>query len=242
VVRLKKMISDIEAQGPAATTAADGQNAAGPAADSTSSPALRDALRRRMEAEANIANIQTEVNQINQQMREYRLRIERTPQREEQLLSLKRDYDNIRQTYESLLTRKGEADMAVSLQKKNKGEQFRVIDYAKLPEKPVWPNMMRIFMMVNVAGLGIGFGLIFLMDFLNTSFRRPEEIESELGIRLLATIPKIHSPRDKVMARLNWTMTAAGLVVACVLFAAFSALALKGVQPTIDMLKPYFHT
>jgi polysaccharide chain length determinant protein (PEP-CTERM system associated) len=242
VVRLKKMISDLEGQGPAATTAADGQNAAGPAVDSTSSPALREALRRRMEAEANIANIQTEVNQINQQMREYRLRIERTPQREEQLLSLKRDYDNIRQAYESLLTRKGEADMAVSLQKKNKGEQFRVIDHAKLPEKPVSPNMMLVFMMVNAAGLGFGFGLIFLLDSLNTSFRRPEEIESDLGIRLLAIIPKIYSPRDKAMARLNRAMTAASLAVACVLFAAFSVLALKGVQPTVDMLKSYLQS
>jgi capsular polysaccharide biosynthesis protein len=195
-----------------------------------------------MEAEANIANIQTEVNQINQQMREYRLRIERTPQREEQLLSLKRDYDNIRQAYESLLTRKGEADMAVSLQKKNKGEQFRVIDHAKLPEKPVSPNMMLVFMMVNAAGLGFGFGLIFLLDSLNTSFRRPEEIESDLGIRLLAIIPKIYSPRDKAMARLNRAMTAASLAVACVLFAAFSVLALKGVQPTVDMLKSYLQS
>jgi hypothetical protein len=37
-------------------------------------------------------------------------------------------------------------------------------------------------------------------------------------------------------------MTAVGLVAASILFAGFSALALNGVQPTLDMLQAYLHS
>ena len=60
-----------------------------------------------------------------------------------------------KQAYNSLLSRKVEADMAFNIQKKNKGEQFRIIDYAKLPEKPVSPNMLRLFLMFVAAGLAL---------------------------------------------------------------------------------------
>jgi capsular polysaccharide biosynthesis protein len=183
-----------------------------------------------MESEASIANIQAEVNQINQQVREYRLRIERTPQREEQLLSLKRDYDNIRQAYDSLLTRKVEADMAVSMQKKNKGEQFRVVDYAKLPEKPVSPNMERLFMIFVAAGLGIGGGLVFIREFFDHSVRKPEAFQAQLSLPVLMIMPAMESMTGRRSRVLGWLSN--GLSVAGVL----ASLALAGCLAAVTIL------
>ncbi len=242
VVRLKSMIAEMEAKEPAPSPAAPsrGTGSAQEALQSISSPLLREAVRRRMEAEANLANIQIEINQINQQIREYRLRVERTPQREEQLLSLKRDYDNMRQAYDSLLARKVEADMAVSIQKKNKGEQFRVIDYAKLPEKPVSPDMRRLFLMFTAAGLGIGAAIIFLFEFFDTSVRKPEAFQERLSLPVLMVMPEMEPApggRGRLLSRLNSCLSAAGVFACLGLLACLASVTVLNNPRLAQMIK-----
>jgi polysaccharide chain length determinant protein (PEP-CTERM system associated) len=241
VVRLKNMIAEMESKEPA-QNAPDPQRGTSSSTETLqgiSSPLLREAVRRRMESEASIANIQAEVNQINQQVREYRLRIERTPQREEQLLSLKRDYDNIRQAYDSLLTRKVEADMAVSMQKKNKGEQFRVVDYAKLPEKPVSPNMERLFMIFVAAGLGIGGGLVFIREFFDHSVRKPEAFQAQLSLPVLMIMPAMESMtgrRSRVLGWLSNGLSVAGVLALAGCLAAVTILNLPQASELLNGL------
>jgi polysaccharide chain length determinant protein (PEP-CTERM system associated) len=242
VVRLKNMIAEMEAKEPA-QSAPDPQRATSSSSEtlqSISSPLMREAVRRRMESEANIANIQAEVNQINQQVREYRLRIERTPQREEQLLSLKRDYDNIRQAYDSLLSRKVEADMAVSMQKKNKGEQFRVVDYAKLPEKPISPNMQRLFMIFVAAGLGIGGGIVFVHEFFDHSVRKPEALQAQLSLPVLAILPALESMvsrRKRVLGWLNNGLSIVGVLASLALAGCLAAVTVLNLPQASGLLK-----
>ena len=69
-------------------------------------------------------------------------------------MSLTRDYNNILESYKSLLNRKLEAEIAVNMEKKQKGEQFRIIDSAKMPEKPISPNMKKLFLLFVALGLG----------------------------------------------------------------------------------------
>jgi polysaccharide chain length determinant protein (PEP-CTERM system associated) len=246
VVRLKNMIAEMEAKDPAQTPAAarGGANSAQEALQSISSPLLREAVKRRMEAEANLANTQIEINQINQQIRDYRLRIERTPQREEQLLSLKRDYDNIKKAYESLLTRKVEADMAVSMQKKNKGEQFRVVDYAKLPEKPVSPNMKMLFGLCTAAGLGIGGAFIFMREFFDTSVRKPEAFQDRLALPVLMVMPSMEHPPDRRGRRLgllNNILSAVGVLESIGLFAALASVTVLNVPGAARIIKGFLN-
>jgi polysaccharide chain length determinant protein (PEP-CTERM system associated) len=242
VVRLKGMIAEMEAKEPTRNQA-DAQRGALSATEtlqSISSPLLREAVRRRMEAEANIASIQMEVSQINQQIRDYRLRIERTPQREEQLLSLKRDYENIQNAYNSLLSRKVEADMAVNIQRKNKGEQFRIIDYAKLPEKPVSPNMQRLFMIFVAAGLGIGAGILFLYEFFDQSVRKPEAFQTRLSLPVLMVMPAMElmpSRRTHVLDWLNNGLSLVGILVSLGLFACLAAVTVLNLPRASEIIK-----
>jgi uncharacterized protein involved in exopolysaccharide biosynthesis len=236
------MIAEMEAREPA-PTAAETQRGAAPGSDtlqSISSPLLREAVRRRMEAEASIASIQMEVNQINQQIREYRLRIERTPQREEQLASLNRDYNNIRQAYDSLLARKVEADMAVNIQRKNKGEQFRIIDYAKLPEKPVSPNMQRLFLMFIAAGLGIGAGIVFVYEFFDQSVRKPETLQARLSLPVLMVMPAMElapSRSRRMMGWLNNGLSVVGALVSLGLFACLASVTVLNLPQATEAIK-----
>jgi uncharacterized protein involved in exopolysaccharide biosynthesis len=229
VVRLKRKIAEMEAKEPVPNSTDIRREAASAsdAPENISSPPLREAVGRRIQAENNIANIQAEANKINQQIREYQMRIERTPQREEQLLALRRDYENIKNAYNSLLSRKMEAEMAVSIQKKNKGEQFRVIDYAKLPEKPVSPNMNLLFLMFSAAGLGIGGAIIFMYEFFDTSIRKPETLQERLAVPVLMVMPEMQSAPStggRLLSRLELGLSAAGVLVCLSLLACLASV------------------
>ena len=153
------------------------------------------------------------------------------------MLALQRDYENMQASYSSLLNRKLEADIAVNMERKQKGEQFRVLDRARLPNRPVEPNMQMLFLMTIAAGpLGIGGGIIFLLEFMNAGFRSPKEVELTLGLPTIAMIPIIEDPRKHFYKTINWVATGIALVAAGMMFAVFAALALRGVDGTLAIM------
>jgi uncharacterized protein involved in exopolysaccharide biosynthesis len=142
-----------------------------------------------------IAAIKDEISELQTQVGYYQQRVETTPKIEQELLSLRRDYENIQATYKSLLDRKLEADIAVNMEKRLQGEQFRILDPARLPETPISPNMEKLFLLCVVAGLGLGGGLIFLLEFLDNSVRKPESVPAKLGIPVLVAVPSLDRRR-----------------------------------------------
>ena len=62
-------------------------------------------------------------------------------------------YNDIQESYSSLLSRKLEAEISVNMERKQKGEQFRIIDAARLPQKPVSPDMRKLFLLTVALGL-----------------------------------------------------------------------------------------
>jgi polysaccharide chain length determinant protein (PEP-CTERM system associated) len=200
---------------------------------------LWEQTKQQTEIKIAIKDLEDDIVKLKRQINIYQQRIERTPKREEELLALNRDYDNIQKSYSSLLNRKLEAEIAVNMEKRQKGEQFRIIDPAIVPHEPVSPDMQKLFMVVIAAGLGLGCGLIFLLDFFDSSIKDPESFESNLGIAVLATVPKIYQKKDFRLKRLNQILTAFSLVLAACLFAGFAALVFKGVEPTMEIVRSY---
>lgn len=231
IVRLKKRIKELE----------ENQNKQ---IDKDSSSNLQADVPPRLRIQ--IADLRREIsiaiNEIENtknQIAEYKRRVENTPKREQEILGLRRDYRRIQASYESLLSRKLEADIAVNMERKQKGEQFRIIDSAKVPQKPVSPNMKKIFMMIMVIGFGAGGGISFLLEFFNTSFRGTDDIEETLGLPVLATLPIIRSPLQKWLLRINQAGSLMFLAFTLGLFCIFAFICIKGSGPflaTIDKL------
>jgi uncharacterized protein involved in exopolysaccharide biosynthesis len=230
VIRLRKRVEEMTRQAKTEAPVLEKESTSqavgtGTAPQSPLDRALAERIRQRLEILSSINSLQEDISKSDRQIREYQQRIERTPKREEELLSLKRDYDNLQSSYRSLLNRKIEADMAVNMEKKKKGEQFRILDYAKLPEKPVSPNLKKFFFVSLAAGLAFGFGIILLLEFMDTSIRRTEELE-KAGIKVLATLPPLHSPRRRFWAGFRTAMTACGALTAMGLTVAFAYLSI----------------
>ena len=209
IIRLKERIADLE------------KEPLSPAQSPVRNRQINDIKRE-------ISALEGEISNIQKQIKIYEVHVEETPKREQELLSLKRDYDNINETYNSLLERKLEAELAVNLEKKQRGEQFRILDPAKKPERPSDPDMKKLFLIFIAAGLGIGGGVVFLLEYLDTSFRIPNDIESYLGLSVLATVPVILHPRDVRMKRLNQALSIFFVIVAFALMAGFTLVSLGG--------------
>ncbi|MCB2149580.1 MAG: protein GumC [Deltaproteobacteria bacterium] len=232
VLRLKARIADLQKTSQSQPVA--DQPAAGQGASASESPEIRAQYNEIVEE---IRRIERDIADTTGQIGIYQKRIENTPKREQELLSLKRDYDNILATHNSLLARKLEAEIAVNMERKQKGEQFRVVDSARLPEKPIKPDMKKLFALVVGAGLAVGGGIIFLLEYLDSSFKRPEEIESDLKLPVLCMVPEIISRRTRMLRTIEHVACGCFAFASLALFAGFTTLYLKGVDQTLNALK-----
>jgi polysaccharide chain length determinant protein (PEP-CTERM system associated) len=158
---------------------------------------LRELARQQNEAKAEIIAVKDRLGRLRAQFKEYEGRVERTPSREQRLMVLVRDYENMQKNYQSLLDKKLNARIAENLEKRQKGEQFRIIDPANVPEKPDKPDTLLIMLAGLVIGCGVGFGMALQLDQTTKSFNYPKEIEQFLDLPLLASIPFFSTPSSR---------------------------------------------
>ena len=138
-----------------------------------------------------IKSIQTQAEGLRRQVALYQTRVDNTPVRGIELSKISRTYEITLKKYQDLLGKGLESELSENMEKKQKGEQFQILDPANFPLKPIRPNRQMIILMGLLAGLGGGFGLAFLWDNLNTSFRRSEDLSAYVSLPLLATIPAL---------------------------------------------------
>ena len=235
VIKVKKAIADLEREKASGSETA-GNTISSQVLGSQSQPSLRNEnYRQREEIRLTIISLETEISELQNQVMIYEKRVEATPKREQELISLQRDYSNIQTTYNSLLERKLEADIAVNMEKKQKGELFQILDLASFPRRPIEPDMRKLFLIFLAAGFGIGGGIVFLLEYLDTSFRRPEDIEP-LGVSMLAAIPVVTGRKQIVLQRSNQVLSAFSLLISFTLFAGFFLLTFKGEDTVLGLI------
>ena len=232
IIRIKKIISDLEQKNKK-----NGEDT------SVGSRYIPPSAKMEIEQlKVNINTLTTDISNLKAQIRGYEKRVENTPAREQELLSLQRDYQNLKASYDVLLNKKLESEVSVNMEKKQKGQKFQVLDPARLPEKPSFPNMKILFLLCLAAGPNIGLGLVFLLEYLNTSFRSPKDIESYLGVPVLATVPIIYDRKDKISKKLNQVFSIFSIMISCVLVSAFAVLSFYGVDQTMALLDRFITT
>src|SRR5207245_2638432 len=126
-----------------------------------------------------------EIRGLNTQIAMYQRRIENTPRREQELSLITRDYETTRDLFRSLLSKREEAGIAADLEAKNKGERFRIIEGAGMPERPTGPNRLRLLMVGMVLALAAAAVAVVLAEQVDTSYRTVREALAQLiyGVR-----------------------------------------------------------
>lgn len=124
-------------------------------------------------------------------------RLENVPRVEQELLSLTRDYDNIRKSYESLLDKRLNARLYENLEKSQQGERFTILERALPPGAPYSPNPFLTLAAGLAAGMLLGFLAVMLRERTDPTYSDAESLQEAFpGVPLLATIPVFQGVRQ----------------------------------------------
>jgi len=192
VAKIKKLEKELAVKKQPETEHIDGQMVA----SRVSSPAAVEINNQIVSVKRETIQLQHELKRLRAEIDVVNAKVENSPKREAELVALTRDYGNLHQNYQNLLDRKIEAQLAENLEMQQQGEQFKILDPALLPVKPFKPDRRKILLAGMVLGLGIGVGLALLLDFLGKSYRYVPDIEEDLGVPVLVTIPKILTGKE----------------------------------------------
>ncbi len=99
---------------------------------------------------------------------------------------LQREVDTNRTLYDGLLQRYKEIGVSGAVGTNN----ISIVDKATLPEFPRSPNLIRNLAIAFVLGLLGGVLAALGLDYLDDTFKSPEEIEQQLGMSVIGIVPK----------------------------------------------------
>jgi len=103
---------------------------------------------------------------------------------------LKREVDSNSQMYDRLMQRLRETSISTQIETTN----IRIVDRAEQPQRPVRPKKQTNILLAALIGLSLGVGLAFFFEYLDTSIKSPDDIEKELNLPFLGTVPSIKIP------------------------------------------------
>lgn len=69
-------------------------------------------------------------------------------------------------------------------------KNVKVIDTAKTPTFPVSPSKKKNVGLAGIVGLALGAGLIYLLEMLDYTFKKPEDVERQLELNVIGTVPE----------------------------------------------------
>ena len=127
--------------------------------------------------------------------------IEKTPVNTVKLDELTLDYENIQLQYNGAVDRLAKASTGERIEFMARGQRIAVIEPPGVPNEPAKPKRLLIAGGGSLFGFMAGIGLIVLLEVLNRSIRRPEDLIRTLGISPIATLPYIQTRTEVVLRR-----------------------------------------
>jgi polysaccharide chain length determinant protein (PEP-CTERM system associated) len=160
--------------------------------------------------ELEISNRTDEVKRLQAEIDQYRGRLNLTPVREEELSAITRDHEQSKENYQSLLAKKQQSELATNLEKRQQGEQFRIIDPPSLPLKPFFPDRFKMSLVGIAFGLVLALGLTAVMETVAPRIYKEEDLRDLISAPVLAGIPSLLTAEEQQQKRkFIWVETAA---------------------------------
>jgi polysaccharide chain length determinant protein (PEP-CTERM system associated) len=130
---------------------------------------------------------------LQDEIHTYQGRVALSPAVEEQYKALTRDYETAQKFYQDLLAKKSESEMQTDMERRQQGEQMRLLNPANLPDTPSFPNRLLFAGGGLGAGLAIGLGLAMWLEMRDKSIRNEQDVLAALELPMLVSVPWIGS-------------------------------------------------
>ncbi|MDJ0849685.1 MAG: hypothetical protein QNK04_15040 [Myxococcota bacterium] len=149
-----------------------------------------------------------EIARLEQQQEEVQRLLNASPEVAEELDALEREYRHLFASYQDFSNRRLEAGVQADLERRQLGEQFRVLEAAFLAPEPVSPNRIVIVAIGIFFGIALGAGIGIVLEAADPSVHSVRQLQSSVGLPVLAAIPEIWLEADRLKLRRSRIRTA----------------------------------
>jgi polysaccharide chain length determinant protein (PEP-CTERM system associated) len=200
ISKMEKLKQDIDTQvtgndKPAKTTSDVDPGAAVEVQRGSTSPMMQ--IESQLKANRlEIENYQQHEKKIESDITAYQARLNLTPETEQELADISRGYEESKLNYNSLLQKQNESQLATSLEQRQQGEQFRILDPPSLPARASAPNLLLISAAGLMLGFAVGASLTAFLEMTNVRVRQEKDLEDAVPLKVLIGIPHLDAPGE----------------------------------------------
>jgi polysaccharide chain length determinant protein (PEP-CTERM system associated) len=199
------------------------------------SPYVLQLMQALGEASTEIKILKAEAENLKHSITIYQQRVENTPRREQEFQALSRDYQETKEIYGSLQRRQEEAQLAESMEQRQKGEQIRILEPAIASQQPAAPNRIRLIFMGLLLSLGLAAGAVVLAEQLDTSFHKVDDLRAFSLVPVLVSIPSIITKADTQWRRWRFGFAAGSAMFGLLLIVTSSYLVATGNEQLVRL-------
>ena len=133
------------------------------------------------------------------------------------------------------MKRHGDAQIAESMEQRQKSEQFRIIEAAAVPTQPV-ASPLKLLIIVLVMAIDLAVAMVFVAEKLDASFHTIEQVRGRTSLPVLVSIPKIVTSADAAWQRTRFRLATMATGIGLFVLAAASYFLAHGNEQLVTLL------
>ncbi len=190
VIKAKADIAEVKKELAAINNgSATGSDSANDKASASEPPEIRQLRLQIHQYQDLLSQTTKDQKKLQQEIAVYQSRVASSPAVEEEYKELARDYDNAQKVYQDDLAKQSKSKMASQAEQQQQGEQMSLLNPANMPDSPSFPNRLLFAGGGLGAGLILGFGLAFWLEFRDKCIRTEPDAEAALELPVLVAVP-----------------------------------------------------
>ncbi len=191
-------------------------------------------------AELRVQASRNEISRLSESVAETQSAMAGIPRVAEQLDSLERQWKQLSRNLGDFETRRLRASVQANLERRQLGEQFKILEPAFAPLGPSSPNRILILALGAILGLVMGVGVGIGLETIDGSVHGPRDLQTALSIPVLATVPAILLESDRLLRlrrRLRYSLAATAVVIVSLAGGAVSYIIVNGAPGFLQNLR-----
>ena len=195
--------------------------------------AEQNAKSEERRSQLRIEAAEREIERLTKQAEEARGRIAATPVAAARLEALDRDYSHLNLSFQDFSARRQQASVQADLERKQLGEQFRILEAAFPAARPTSPNRALLFFFGLLLGAGLGGAAGLVLESLDSSVHDSRDLQAATNVPVLASIPLIMLQPDLTANRRRLTrqiLAAGTFVFLCLIGGLATYVVVNGVS------------